>query len=928
MLRLLKRLFWLTLLGGIVWGGIFLSSAAFAQKWRRFVIDEMAGRGVYMQFTRLTIDPFRGLVARDVQVFNDEHRTQLIAGVERMNLDFDLGRILRGEVAVEAMELADTKLSLPVDPQQPSLTVVSLTDVNARVFLIDDRLDIRRAEADLAGIHLSVTGSLLLSPHEADDEEQKKKREEDTARRLKFIRDNREQIQKSLQWLTRFQFAQRPQLHIDVNGAVKKFEEMDARLTFSARGLSYESYVCQEVEAQAEYQAGFFDLTRLYLKDRLGILDASGGWQMGGNEVSFRLSTSADLHGLASTFLESDLLREAVFYEPPNLSMDGKWYVGGPKSKSTRPLNVLGKMQCGRFNSRGEVFEGLAGNFGIDSAGWYLRDGLLRHKSGTLGFQAMLHDIKGLKYSALLKMDPTVFMPFLPAEGARDAVERFGFNEKSSVFVRIEGGADAGQLNKAKTTGHAELRGFTYRGVEFDSADGDLEIAGPVQTFRNITARRKDETINAAEVVVDNTDHWVGLKGVTGRLNPVIMTGCFAPQVANYISRYRLSNQTQVAVSGTVGWRGHAFNNLKAVFHDADGTGIYSLLGREYKIAGPAGEVSYTKSILDFDVKGQLFGSPMTTKGKVNLAPGVTDYTVSLKAGRFPYPVVGKDLPFANLNAGIVGTKNKVAYDISAKVFSGAMTLAGTMDPREQGGFQGELRVDAASFRQFAQTYSPAYETEGDLTGHFRFEGKGRDWQKLKGNGVAIIVNGNLYAIPIIGPLTSLISAVIPAPIKGYNVAKEANCTFKVADGFIVTDNFEALTSAFRIVTKGDVDFIKDDIDFEAQVRVRGITGIVLRPVSELLEYHGEGTVGKPQWHLNPFGIGGGKKERNGRKPPAAEDEPASPVANKDDKTQNGGSTEAAKEMPKEKVKDKEKSNSLPSKLKRILPFGIGNGGK
>ena len=184
-------------------------------------------------------------------------------------------------------------------------------------------------------------------------------------------------------------------------------------------------------------------------------------------------------------------------------------------------------------------------------------------------------------------------------------------------------------------------------------------------------------------------------------------------------------------------------------------------------------------------------------------------------------------------------------------------------------------------------------------------------------------MNGNLYAIPIIGPLTSLLSAVIPSPIKGYNVAKEANCTFKVADGFIVTDNFEALTSAFRIVSKGDVDFIKDDIDFEAQVRVRGITGIVLRPVSELLEYRGEGTAGKPQWHLNPFGIGGGRKEKDGRKPPSADEQPPPPATGKTDKNAGNSDHEGARDM-----KEKEKTGGLPSKLKRILPFGIGGGGK
>jgi len=62
MLRLLKRLLWLAILGGIAWGVVFFSSAAFGWRWRSFVIDQMAGRGIYLQFARLTVDPFRSVV--------------------------------------------------------------------------------------------------------------------------------------------------------------------------------------------------------------------------------------------------------------------------------------------------------------------------------------------------------------------------------------------------------------------------------------------------------------------------------------------------------------------------------------------------------------------------------------------------------------------------------------------------------------------------------------------------------------------------------------------------------------------------------------------------------------------------------------------------------------------------------------------------
>jgi hypothetical protein len=186
-------------------------------------------------------------------------------------------------------------------------------------------------------------------------------------------------------------------------------------------------------------------------------------------------------------------------------------------------------------------------------------------------------------------------------------------------------------------------------------------------------------------------------------------------------------------------------------------------------------------------------------------------------------------------------------------------------DTRKPQRYSGEIRLDAVSFNKFARIYSPKDETEGDLTGIFRFSGAMGDWRSLKGDGALTILNGNLYAVPILGPLTPLLGALLPRPIKGYNVAKEADCTFSVADGFASTEDIEALTSVFRLVSKGKVDFLEDRIQFEAQAKFRGLPGLVLFPVSEILEYVGEGTVGTAVWRPRYFS--GSREKTEFRKP-------------------------------------------------------------
>lgn len=892
MARFLKRLFWLAVLAGIAWGALFLSSSAFAARWREFVIAELDQRGIHLDFSNLTVDPVRGLVARNVRVFNDAERKQLVAAVDRISLDFDLGKLLRKQVVIESLNLSQTKVALPIDPEHPDLAEVALEKLTARVFLMDDRLDVRRAEGEIGGVRLSVTGNVIL-PERENDPEKAKRAKERAMKRLAFIRENRQQIQSGLKWLERFQFAQKPLIAIEVNGDAEELQNLEAKLTLSAKGLGYGGYVCREVEARAEYSRGFVDLQELKLRDGLGSLEGSATWQTNGEEVSFRLTSSADIPGLASAFLSTDKLREAVFYEPPDLAVEGTWYVKGAKAAASFPLSVIGRLQCGRFTSRGEIFEGLAASFGVEPEGFYLREGLLRHKTGSLGFQTMFHEAHGLKYRATLKMDPHIFLPFFQRESTRELVNRFAFRENSGIFAMLEGAGPGQTFAGSKSRGRVELRDFAYRDVEFQSVTGELEIDGPRLTFKNVRGRRAEGEIEAKEVYVDDEHKWLRLTGVYSRLDPVAITSAFAKKTAQHITRYKLPGAgTEVAIAGIIGWRNPDLNDFHVSFRSVEGTGVYPLWGEEYVIARPAGELDFKKSNMLYDIKGQLFGRDMSAKGTVDLTPERTGYTVALRAGKFPYDVFGKELPFSDVIADVKGKGTDVSFDLKATVLGGKFAMDGVVDDRQKpSAYKGEIKLEAISFKQFASTYSPEYETDGDLTGHFNFTGRlDDDWKQLKGSGVLMIVNGNLYAIPVLGPLTPLLGKLLPKPIKGYNVAKEASCNFRVADGFAVTEDLEALTTTFRIVSKGSVDFIRDDIDFTAEARMRGLPGLVFLPVSRLLEYKGEGTIGDAKWKPRLFGLTGSDKEGDRRVPTEAELDAAARGAARDGEMPASGS--------------------------------------
>ncbi len=873
MLRLLSRLLFFSLTLSLLGAVVYSFTESFTQQWRRFVIEEFRQRGVYLDFQRLGLGIADGVVAQEVRMFSDAAHRTLIVSMDRLNLDLDYGRLMEKKFFVEALELMEASVSLPLDPGDPKQGELNLKNFNARLFLMDDRLDIRQAEGDLEGVHVVMTGSLMMPSNPVTTAKKAQPTptapSQATMPNMDFMRERRSDIQAGLRWLNRFTFQHRPRMTLDVHGNLDRPEKLTAELTFAARGVVHEGYVCQELSAVAEYRDGLLDVRRLMLRDAVGTFEGNASWPVGGDEVNFRLTTSSNLPQLAQSFFQSNELREVVFYEssPPNLTLEGTWFVKGPKATPRRPVQALGALKFGRFTTRGEVFDGLTASFGVSPDGYYIRDALLRHKTGTVSLQAMSRDVEGFRYRAVVKMDPHAFLAFIPMEKTRELINKFELTEASTLFLQVEGQGTGPSPASCRTVGRLELHDFKFSGVEFKSWTGNLELFNKKQIFRDVTMIPREGIVRADEVIMDDEVKTVYLTGVRGTADPVPLTSCFARKTAEVLVKYRFGPNTNIELDGSITFvRDQGSADLRVKFSAPEGTATYPLWKRDYVIQAPVGLFTFKGSRMTYDVKGLLFSGPLSAKGEVELKPP-GGYSVNLQASDFRQVILGKDLSFTNLSA-TAGTEGEGSpFQIRANVLGGTVTLKGAYAVDQPEDYRGELSMTAMSFERFASVYAPGNESEGDITGHFTFTGKLSDWKALKGAGVMIILNGNLYALPVLGPLTPLIGALLPGNIKNYNVAREANCNFQVADGFVVTQDFEALTGAFRLVAQGNIDFIKDDIDFTAQARMRGLPGLVLRPVSELLEFRGEGPMGKPRWRSNYFSLGKGKKGEE-RKPP------------------------------------------------------------
>src|SRR5438046_4767409 len=70
-------------------GGWYLAKRGFGRQWRYRVVEELHTRGVEASVGRLTLEPFRGLIARNVRIFDYKKREKTLELIREVSLDLN-----------------------------------------------------------------------------------------------------------------------------------------------------------------------------------------------------------------------------------------------------------------------------------------------------------------------------------------------------------------------------------------------------------------------------------------------------------------------------------------------------------------------------------------------------------------------------------------------------------------------------------------------------------------------------------------------------------------------------------------------------------------------------------------------------------------------------------------------------------------------
>src|SRR6266702_7332875 len=289
----MMRLAVLAVIFGILGSGWYLAKRGFGRQWRYRVVEELHKRGVEAYIGRLTLDPFRGLIAKNVRIFDYKNRENTLALISEVSLDINYAALIHHEPFLNALDVRDAQIILPFKTADEKGDKAVLTNLRAHVYFPPEQIYVSQAEGIFCGIRISATGQLIKrenyqpSPAISPEEWQ---------RRLSIA-------QRVLNELEKFRFpAALPSLQLKFSGDVAEIEKARIEATLHGDRLQRGSYELRDLSAAAEWNDQHLNISHCEWSDGRGNFAGRADWNRETNRANLQARSSLDLKGFLDAF--------------------------------------------------------------------------------------------------------------------------------------------------------------------------------------------------------------------------------------------------------------------------------------------------------------------------------------------------------------------------------------------------------------------------------------------------------------------------------------------------------------------------------------------------------------------------------------------------------------------------------------------------
>jgi hypothetical protein len=533
----------------------YLHTVGFPGFVRQFVRKEFARRGVAVQFVNLRLDVLRGVVATGAVLADAKVPDRPLAEIDEVQLLWNWRRMLRRENAVDAIRIANAKVSIPTPADEIGPEVFTAHNAYATIRFEDDgtiRLD--QLTGLYAGIRVNLSGRLL--PRAAAPVLQPVPTPPGAETKPLSV------VTKVVRELNRLQGLERVELEVDFD--VDLAQPWEGRATASLRGteLSYRGLHIDGADVRVSLNRGALQIEPLQVKLYGGEVVVRGRYDFGLSQFDLTLDSTTDLSRLR-VLLPAAAARELAtlqFADKPHLA--ARYTLSAETGALPR---LTGTVAIGRASFRDVQFRQI--KFAVAGQWPVLKvsDAVIVTPEGRLTGHGQIHaESTDFEYEFESTLDPVKLLPIMTPGMAR-IVEPAWFGVSPHLVAKVRGDfVDPQVFAYDAVVAAGEC---SYRGVRLTGAAAKLQLRTSRLDVQDVVLKRPEGELQGT--IFANFDTHRVRFDVQTTANPTEMAPLLGPKAGQVMQSYRFGSNTVANAKGIVDfdqlarttWTAHVVND-------------------------------------------------------------------------------------------------------------------------------------------------------------------------------------------------------------------------------------------------------------------------------------------------------------------------------------------------------------------------------
>jgi hypothetical protein len=638
---------------------VYLREVGIGYELKERVAGALGGNGFRTEIGKLSVDPFKGLVAKNVEVWETTGDARNLARIERLVVSVNFTDLLAGRVTIDHIQLDETDVSIPIgtEPDSPRLNV---NGVSAELFILADQMRISSFEGRVQGVKVVLSGSLqnprafqLQDPATQQDPH-----------------GRQELLGKIIETLSTVKYpGAPPELRLKINGDLADLATLQVSpISLRCGPIITPNWRVDGVEAEADYEKQVVNIRRLKVRASGGALNLSGRWK--DSVLDFELSSTLMPEPFYRLLAKDSPLKSLKFAAAPQLEANGRFI----HSASPIQYDVTGAMQIGKFSFRGMDFDAFSTDFASSNGKVFLRDARLLAAGGQISVNLLVAP-EDFRVRLSNTIAPTAFAPLL-GKKEREALKLMDFRDAPYLQLDLRGPKP--DFATVTGTGFLRLGRTSMRGSSLDWGQSKIEIAESAITYRDFSLGR-GKAAGKGTFVYDFGGQQILLQDVESTMPPVDVMMWIDPNIAEVIKPYRFRQPPKVHADGMIHMKDPRKNDLHLAIQSDIGLD-YDLLDRTLKFGRTLANVDITGTKVIANVKSaELMDGNVGVNATVSIDPAD--------------PTFGADIDIRRVNFAQL-TKLYFNYEDSLGVGSGNFKFTARMGQEQQMRGDGSLRVE------------------------------------------------------------------------------------------------------------------------------------------------------------------------------------------------------------------------------------------